>query len=312
LSWRQIIESLEARDPSEIDALMPGPTPEDLARDFPELQAVQQHDLTIAAVGAPVRGRLYQAAASRPSAALVWVHGGAFIAGHLDMAEAHWVALMLAYRGSPVLSLDYRKCLHGVRFPAPSDDVLAGWLWAVEHADEIGVAPTGLHLGGASAGGNLTAGVTKRLRDGGGLQPASLVLAYPVLHAKLPEPSAELRAALTRAGLAPTDSSSEISLNFTGSEERFADPYAFAANGVLSGQPPVFVLNSEADELRASGEEYARRLEAAAVSVRLVYEPGTVHGHLNDPYSPGGRASLDRIHEWLGGGFAVDGYVGNR
>ena len=51
----------------------------------------------------------------------------------------------------------------------------------------------------------------------------------------------------------------EINLNFTGSEAALADPYAFAANGDVSGQPPVLILNSEADELRASGECVRRR-----------------------------------------------------
>jgi acetyl esterase/lipase len=300
MTWRQIIESLEARDPSEIDALMPGPTPDQLIRAFPELAAVEQRDFTIDGLNAPVRARLYRVAGTRPRAGLVWAHGGAFIAGHLDMAEAHWVALALAAQGTPVLSVDYRKCLHGIRFPAPSDDVLAAWLWAIDHADEFGVASTGLHLGGASAGGNLTAGVTKRLRDGAGPAPASLVLAYPVLHAELPAPSDELLAALNRAGVnSQTDSSRDVSLNFVGDNAGLTDPYAFAANGDVSGQPPVYVLNSEADWLRASGEAYARQLQDAGVVVKVEYEPGTVHGHLNEPQSPGGRESLDRIRRWI-------------
>ena len=77
--------------------------------------------------------------------------------------------------------LDYRKALHGVRFPAASNDVLGGWRWAVEHTDELGVDVARLHLGGASAGANLVAGVAKRLRDGAGRAPASVVLAYPPL-----------------------------------------------------------------------------------------------------------------------------------
>jgi acetyl esterase/lipase len=300
VSWLQIVESLEARDPAEIEALMPGPTPAQLIRDFPELAAVEQDDVTIDGTDAPVSARLYRAPGPRPRAGLVWVHGGAFIAGHLDMAEAHWVALTLAAQGTPVLSVDYRKCLHGVRFPAPSDDVLIGWLWAVDHADEFGLAPADLHLGGASAGGNLTAGVTKRLRDGAGPAPASLVLAYPVLHAELPLPSDELEAALVRAAISSqADQSRDISLNFTGDEAGLGNPYAFAANGDVSGQPPVYILNSEADRLRASGEAYARQLQDAGVVVKVEHEPGTVHGHLNEPQSPGGRESVDRIRRWL-------------
>ncbi|GAP57117.1 hypothetical protein AHiyo6_36820 [Arthrobacter sp. Hiyo6] len=42
------------------------------------------------------------------------------------MPEAHWVSLHLASRGISVLSLDYRKALHGVRYPAHRMTFLPG------------------------------------------------------------------------------------------------------------------------------------------------------------------------------------------
>ena len=115
------------------------------------------------------------------------------------MPEANWVGLALAARGVPVLSLEYRMAIDGVHFPAPSNDVLAGWLWAVEHTAELGEVAS-LHLGGASAGANLAAGVTKRLRDTDGPLPATAVLVYPIVHRELPPFSDALQAALDRDG----------------------------------------------------------------------------------------------------------------
>ena len=89
----------------------------------------------------------------------------------------------------------------------------------------------------------------------------------------------------------------EINVNFAGSA--LDDPYAFAANGDVSGQPPVYILNSDADPLRSSGEAYAAQLAEAGVEVRLEIEPDTEHGHLNEPDSPGGRRSIDRLVRWL-------------
>ena len=57
----------------------------------------------------------------------MWVHGGAFMGGYLDMPESNWVALELAARGIPVFAVDYTKCLGDVHYPVPSDDVLAAW-----------------------------------------------------------------------------------------------------------------------------------------------------------------------------------------
>jgi acetyl esterase len=304
VTWREVIASLEATDPSEAASLIPGPSTEQLVRAFPELGAVEARDATIDGPEGRVPARSYRLPGAHWSGALVWVHGGAFIGGDLDMAEAHWVGLTLASRGLSVLSVDYRKCLRGVRFPAPSDDVIAAWLWAIDHARELGTSPERMHLGGASAGANLAAGVTKRLRDGAGPVPASLVLVYPLVHSQLPSPSEELRAVLARTQLTVNFSPEtvrDINLQFTGGEHGLSDPYAFAANGDVSRQPPVYILNAEADPLRASGEAYAQRLRDAGVRVHVEFEPGAEHGHVNDPYSPGGQRSLERIATWLAG-----------
>jgi acetyl esterase/lipase len=231
---------------------------------------------------------------------LVWAHGGGFVAGDLDMAEAHWVALMIAARGVPVLSIDYRKCLRGVKFPVPSDDVLAAWRWATANAAGLGTTPARLHLGGASAGANLTAGVTKRLRDGEGPVPRSLILIYPLVHQDLPRLSNELAGKVAEnPSIFTRETVREINLHFVGSEAGLADPYAFAANGDVSGQPPIYVLNSDVDTLRASGEAYAAALREAGVEVVVEYEPGTVHGHLNEPDRPGGASSIDKMVAWI-------------
>jgi acetyl esterase/lipase len=258
-------------------------------------------DVTIPGRHGDIPARGYRGPTEAIGAALIWAHGGGFIGGDLDMPEAHWVGAELARRGVPVLSIDYTKCLEGVHYPVPSDDVLDAWLFVAGHEEEFGVAPGHLHFGGASAGALLVAGVTKRLRDGAGPPPASLVLAYPNLHAVLPPPSDALAAALE---MEPTDVfTSELiralNLNYTGSEAMFDDAYAFPGNGDVSHLPPVFILNSERDSLRSSGERFAEQLSEAGVPVRVEYEPGTLHGHLNQPDEPAAMRSLERIAAWI-------------
>ena len=298
LAFRQIVAVLESQDVAmPLGAVDTG----DLVQRFSELADVGVRDVTIEGMHGDVAGRIYRGL-TRPGAGLVWVHGGAFVGGDLDMPEAHWVSLAIAANGFPVLSLDYRKALRGVHYPVPSDDALAGWLWATTHADELGVAADELHLGGASAGGNLVAGVTKRLRDGAGLLPSSLVLVYPVVHGELPPLPAELREKLAADEAAVSSSAAmfrEMTVQYAGSEPVLDDPYAFAANGEVSGQPPVFILNSEADFLRASGEAYAEDLRGAGVEVTVETEPGTRHGHVNGPDEPGALRSIDRLTTWL-------------
>ncbi|MBO3103297.1 alpha/beta hydrolase [Cellulomonas fengjieae] len=94
----------------------------------------------------PVPARVYTPVGTPPDGGrpcLVWMHGGAFSWGDLDMAEAHEVARGTAGRADAVVvSVDYRLCpvmheLGGtvgdrvdergepVRFPVPQDDCAA-------------------------------------------------------------------------------------------------------------------------------------------------------------------------------------------
>jgi len=188
-----------------------------------------------------------------------------------------------------------------VHHPVPSDDVLDAWLFVARHEAEFGVELARLHFGGASAGAHLVVGVSKRLRDTDGPMPASLVLAYPNLHPVLPPPSEDLRTALAQGPpeLLTLDVMRDINRNYAGSEAVFDDVYAYPGNGDVSGLPPVFVLNSERDSLRASGERFGEQLAEAGVPVRVEYEPGTMHGHLNQPDDPAALRSIERMAVWL-------------
>lgn len=103
---------------------------------------------------------------------IVWIHGGAFVGGDLDMPEADHTAARLAdLTGQPVVSVFYRLCSGGVHHPVPHDDAWAAYLWA----------RAGSH------------GLHGRDTD---QAPAGVFLAYPVVHRRLPAPSAELEAAV--------------------------------------------------------------------------------------------------------------------
>ena len=142
-----------------------------LKRRFPHLANVETADIRIDGPhGRLVPARLYRDAGAPASGrALVWVHGGAFIGGYLDMPEANWVALELAARGIPVLSVDYVKCLGDVHFPGADRRGAHGLEPCASSTprSSSGVDPGAVLLGGASAGGNLTAGAVAQLQDAG-------------------------------------------------------------------------------------------------------------------------------------------------
>jgi acetyl esterase/lipase len=247
---------------------------------------VETRDETVDGPHGPVPVRVYLPAdAGTDHPGLVWLHGGAFLGGDLDMPEADWTARQLADRaGAVVVSVDYRLCSGGVHYPVPHDDVVAAFRWTRDNADALGIDPARLSLGGASAGGNLAIGAALKLRDEDGRPPAALLPIYPVAHPVLPPASASLAARMAEVPallrFLPEDTDF-FNTNYLGGPLSRADGYAFGALAVLDGLCPTLVINAEYDDMRSSGEDFVARCAVAGVDVRQVTAVGMLHGFLN-------------------------------
>ncbi|WP_051871547.1 alpha/beta hydrolase [Streptomyces sclerotialus] len=235
-----------------------------------------------------VPARVYSPLGPAPATGrcFVWVHGGGWMFGDLDMAEADWTAREVVSRtGATVVSVDYRKAVDGVTFPVPLDDVVDALAWVRDHRYEAGTGAGPLSVGGASAGANLAAGAVLRLRDEEAWLPAHVVLAYPAVHAVLPAPSPDLTglmAGLPRA-VRLLDRYGPVFENYLGGPPGTADGYAAPALADLGGFPPTTVLNAEYDDLRPSGEAFTAALATAGADVSQVLVRGTLHGFLSRP-----------------------------
>lgn len=233
--------------------------------------------------------------------ALLWIHGGGFVTGDLDMPEADTVSRRLAAAGVTVASVDYRLAVNGVHFPVPGDDVDAAWRWATG-GNVLGIAPAHWHLGGGSAGANLAMAQALRARDTGLPAPASIVLVYPVLHDLLPEPSpglATLLAGLPGEFRFTRERCLELNLGYVGKPELLQHPYAYPTHGDVAGMPPTLIVNAQVDDLRPSGEHFAGQLARAGVDVAVFCEQGTWHGYLNDFSKPPAARTVSRLAEWI-------------
>ncbi len=247
--------------------------------------------------------RVYRSAGSTPTHGLVWCHGGAFIFGDLDMPESDTVARELAARRSMVVvAVDYRLCSPNVHFPVPHDDVHAAFVWAATNSELL---PDGSRwsIGGASAGGNLAAGVTQRLvgEPEAVAVPASVVLAYPVLHHDLPESTPEHAArveSLPAILSFPAGARAWINATFLGGADPDV-PYAFAALGDVTRFPPTFMTLADHDDLAPSGHAFAQQLAEAGVRVEVEMVEGVPHGHLNVGGLPAARASISAMADFM-------------
>ncbi|NNC12776.1 alpha/beta hydrolase fold domain-containing protein [Planctomonas sp. JC2975] len=260
---------------------------------------------TIAGPHGAVPLRIYRPSGEATGQGLVWLHGGGFWAGDLDMPEGDWVARSFAARGIVVVSVDYRLAPQaaddgsghdGVHYPVASQEVAFAFGWAVAS----GLANGAWALGGASAGGNLAAGATLRLMAEGGPVPALDLLAYPTLLAIQPAPDSGLRAALDadpdsdRFGPDPVRAMYENYLDAPAESADLMAAPGLATTSDLAEFPPTIMINGEVDELRVSGEVFAATLRAAGRDIQVLTEAGTGHGYLNRPDEPAATVSIDR------------------
>jgi acetyl esterase len=137
--------------------------------------AVAVEDRTVAGPHGPVPVRLY--GRHDASRALLWLHGGGFHGGSVDMPEAHVVATELAARADAlVASVDYRLATGGVRYPVPLDDVQAAWRWFTEFTGAVsageGSAGAGAASAGAASAGAASAGAGSARAVSAGAAPA--------------------------------------------------------------------------------------------------------------------------------------------
>jgi len=246
----------------------------------------------------PLGIRIYGESATAGSPALVWLHGGGFVSGSVDSPESDYLARVLASRGTPVLSVDYRLARDGVSYPVPHDDALAGWFWARKNAGSLGLDPDLLCLGGAGAGGNLAVGAALYLIDAGKTLPAKLLLAYPFLDAELPPPVGglddDVMAGLPRHLRFTPEDCIRTAENYVGGPVSMATSYAMPGYADPAGLPPTALLACEYDDARGSTEQFASALERAGVPVSYFLAKGGVHGHLNHTAGlPEGQPALD-------------------
>jgi len=292
------------------------------------------HDVALEGAGHDFRVRVYPAV-EPTGAMLVWLHGGAFMFGTLEMPEADQVGRRLSMAGVTVVSVDYtlapldaleslatpdpdadvpspeqlraetRAAGPRARFPVASLQTVAAFDWAVGNAARYGADAERVGLGGASAGANLSAGAAMRLRDRATVSPSLLALVYPSLHDGILPPNEELTRLLT--GVPPSriftpEARDAINRNYL--RDRGDDPhgYAFAGGHDLAGLPPVLMVNAELDSLRASGEAFAGELAVASVDVRVVRARGAMHGYLNEIGHPAAELTISLLTDALSRG----------
>jgi acetyl esterase/lipase len=230
-----------------------------------------------------------------PLPALVWMHGGGFVVGSIAEDDHHMQHFVEAL-GCLGVSVEYRLAPEHP-FPAPLEDCYAALKWTHDNAAELGVDRGRLAVGGASAGGNLAAGLALLARDRGGLPIAFQWLIYPALDDRNITPSSH---AITDARVWNRESNFNGWRAYLGAEPGSdgISPHAAPARATnLSGLPPTYIQVGSQDLFIDEDVDYAQRLARAGVLVELHVYPGAFHG--SEAFVPAAalsqRMAADRI-----------------
>lgn len=233
----------------------------------------------------------------RPGKAVLYFHGGAFMAGS-PRTHAAMLARIARLTRTEIIAPAYRLAPEHP-FPAAAEDARA----AFEALAARGYAPGNIVLGGDSAGGNLALGLMAEL-CAEGRPPAGLFAFSPVTD--LGFSGASITENAGRDPMLPVTRRDEIHrLYLAGADPN--DPRASPLAAAFPDPPPVFLQFSETEILRDDSLRLAAKLRAAGGDVSLDQWPHAPHVWvIFERYVPEAREGLMRAADFVNALFDAD------
>jgi len=209
--------------------------------------------------------------------ALLWMHGGGYILGSAD-AEDLMAKSIVSAIGCAAVSVDYRLAPETTH-PGPVEDCYAALKWLSTSADELGIDPQRIAVGGSSSGGGLAAALALLTRDRGEFSLVLQLLLAPMIDDRTctlanPHP-------YTGEFIWTPEANRFGWISLLGQEPGGPDvsPHTAAARAEhLEGLPATFLNVGALDLFLEEDLEYARRLMRAGVPTELHIYPGAYHG----------------------------------
>lgn len=250
--------------------------------EFPDIEVTEQH--VPGPAGAPdVRVLVYiPKNVAQPLPAILWIHGGGYVLGSATQDDPQ-AKNIVATVGCAAVSVDYRLAPE-TPYPGPVEDCYAALKWLYGHAAELGIDPSRIAIGGASAGGGLAAALGLLTRDRGEVPLVFELLIFPMIDDRTvttddPHP-------YTGEFVWTHDANHFGWKSLLGHEPGTGDvsQYAAAARADhLAGLPPTYISVGALDLFLEEDLEYARRLMREGVPTELHVYPGAYHGFSMTP-----------------------------
>jgi acetyl esterase len=231
------------------------------------------------------------------------IHGGGFVIGHPEMDDPY-MPRIVAEADVKIISVDYSLAPQ-YSFPTPLEQCYATIKYAQDNADEFGIDPERVAVGGHSAGGNFTAAVCLLDAERRELNLKAAILDYPVLDIYTP-PTAKQRGRGLVAMTFLNAKNAEFFNRcycFDKKERRnsLVSP-VYADSEQLRSFPPTFILTAGLDSLCAEAENFRDMLSAAGVNVTHKRFEKSTHGFTLSNKSDareGWRLMIEHLQNYL-------------
>jgi monoterpene epsilon-lactone hydrolase len=239
-----------------------------------------------------------------PSRRVLYLHGGAFIAGSPN-SHRSVTNRFSEVANAAVLALDYRLMPENQRIEG-IEDCRAAYRWILENGPVGKSSPSRVYVGGDSAGGNLSLAMSCWIRDQRLRAPDAVVALSPLADSTYSGPSirSNLKTDLMLGplfGVLQKIPKWVLSWMFV-LENRLlpANPVVSPVFADLSGLPATLIQVSEAEMLLDDARRYVNKARQAGSPVRLQSWAGLLHvWQIFNPEVPEARDAWDRIGEFI-------------
>ncbi|KAK5025163.1 hypothetical protein LTR13_010600 [Exophiala sideris] len=216
--------------------------------------------------------------------AVLAYHGGGWIHGYSELDDDSY-KFMARETQSVIFGVDYRLAPEHP-FPAPHNDSYEALNYVVKNAQQYGIDTTRIAVWGASAGGNLVAGIAlrdaqehsqTRIRHANLVVPAVCppTLAPPILSV----PSSSYTHFTTHSNPLMLTGAERLWEIYANGQDNLRNPYVSPLLAAPSSNHcPMHVVVAGADVLRDEGIAYALKYRNAGCDVQLETVPGAPHG----------------------------------
>ncbi|KMQ61590.1 carboxylesterase [Chryseobacterium angstadtii] len=209
----------------------------------------------------------------RKSSAIIYIHGGWFIAGGFETHDA--VVRKLANKtGSAVIFIDYRLAPEHP-FPAGLNDCVDTVNWVLENAEFLDIDKNRIGLIGDSAGGALATSVSTQVGEFLKFQ----TLIYPAADNRFNTDSWKT---YENGPVLNKEGGIQAWKWYHPEGEITPDPLAVPILiKDFKNTPPTLVLIAEHDPLSDEGEELAQHMKNAGIPVDISFYKDMVHGFMH-------------------------------